>query len=94
LARKKGIVFYVTQKDGTQKPQTLGQLLSNSSIIKSYLWREYFKIVLTDECGLALRNKLAHGEILYPGPRSAALLIHAVCVLRKIDSDEGETEPV
>jgi hypothetical protein len=37
---------------------------------------------------------LAHGEILYPDPRSAALLLHAVCVLRKIDSDEGITEPV
>lgn len=94
LALKRNIVPYETQKDGTQKPWTLGQLLRKSSVIKSDPWRQYFQILLTDKRGLDLRNKLAHGDILNPGPLSAALLIHAACVLRKIDSDEGITEPV
>lgn len=91
MAFEMGVSVY-SFDGGGRGVRSLGQLLYDPDfVLVDQLWHRFFRNLMIDPRSLNLRNRLAHGLILNVGPKTAALLIYAACVLRKIGLYEGET---
>ena len=82
LARQAGVIVVrepAGEKSGGVRP--LGAILDDLREILSEDWRRYFANLLTDELGINLRNRIAHGLVDEVQRQDAALLVHAVFCL-------------
>jgi len=93
-----GGIVVVREPDGS-KPggtRTLGPILAELDGVLPDDWRRYFANLLTDELGINLRNRVAHGLIDEVTREDAALLVHAAVALslfRPIHADQPGAVP-
>ncbi len=86
MARRAGLP--IIREPVGDKPggvRTLGVLLRElGGAMPEPGWHAYLVNLLTDECGINLRNSIAHGLKEQIGPGDAALLIQAACYLQRL----------
>jgi hypothetical protein len=82
LGRQVGVVVIrepmATRAGGVR---LLGAILADLAEVLPENWRRYFANLLTDELGLNLRNRIAHGLIEDVAREDAALLVHAALAM-------------
>lgn len=82
LGRQVGVVVIrepIATQAGGVRP--LGAILADLVEVLPENWRRYFANLLTDELGLNLRNRIAHGLIENVAREDAALLVHAALAM-------------
>jgi hypothetical protein len=82
LARQAGVI--VVREPAAAMPggvRSLGPILADLEGILPDDWRRYFVSLLTDELGINLRNRIAHGLVDEVQRQDAALLVHAAFAL-------------
>jgi hypothetical protein len=97
LARQVGVIV-VREPSGPEAGgvRPLGAILADLREILPEDWRRYFANLLTDELGINLRNRIAHGLVDEVQRQDAALLVHAVFALslfRVGSAESSEASP-
>ncbi|MBE3575505.1 MAG: DUF4209 domain-containing protein [Firmicutes bacterium] len=86
LAREIGLpVIREPRGDCPGGVKQLGDLLHSLSGYLDDDWRRYLDNLLVEPVGVNLRNRVAHGLISSVNKQEAALLIHCVCFLRRLE---------
>ena len=82
LARRAGLLV-IREPSGAHAGgvRSLGQILSDLEGVLPEGWRRYYACLLTDDLGINLRNRIAHGLIERVERQDAALLAHAAISL-------------
>ncbi len=78
LARGAGVIVVAEPRGaipGGVRP--IGAIIPELAGVLDEPWRRYLRNLLTDELGLNLRNKIAHGLVEVVAQQEAALLVHA-----------------
>lgn len=82
LARRAGVL--IIREPSGDKPggvRSLGAILADLEGVLPETWRRYFACLLTDDLGINLRNRVAHGLVEGVERQDAALLVHAALSL-------------
>jgi hypothetical protein len=82
LARRAGVL--IIREPSGDKPggvRSLGAILADLDAVLPETWRRYFICLLTDDLGINLRNRVAHGLVEQVERQDAALLAHAALSL-------------
>ena len=90
LGRRAGVIVVrepIGDRPGGVRP--LGGILSDLTGVIPEDWRRYFANLLTDELGINIRNRVAHGLVDQVPDQDAALLVHAVFALSQFRENTG-----
>jgi hypothetical protein len=93
LARRAGVL--IIREPSGDKPggvRPLGAILADLEAVLPETWRRYFVCLLTDDLGINLRNRVAHGLVERVERQDAALLAHAALSLRQFTLREAADE--
>ena len=93
LARRAGVL--IIREPLGDKPggvRLLGAILADLEGVLPETWRRYFVCLLTDDLGINLRNRVAHGLVEQVERQDAALLVHAALSLSQFTLREVADE--
>ena len=82
IGRSSGVlVIREPERSRAGRVRSLGPIMDDLGGVLPEDWRRYFANLLTDELGLNLRNRIAHGLLVEVDREDAALLVHGAVAL-------------